>query len=134
MARLLIWLTTLITFVGLDAIWLTTMGPRLYHEVLSDHMKPGLDLPPVVAFYLIFTTALVVLVVLPAVEGGTFFKALAMGALFGFAAYATYDLSNQATLSFWQWRLTLIDMAWGTIASAIAALAGYEVGLFARQS
>lgn len=132
MALILVWTATLVTFLALDAIWLATMGPRIYTEVLSSHMKPGLDLPPTIAFYLIFTTALVVLVVLPAVESGGLFKALTFGAVFGLAAYATYDLTNQATLSFWQWRLTLIDMCWGTLVSAIAACVGYEVGAFSQ--
>ena len=52
-------------------------------------------------------------------------KAVAMGALLGLVAYATYDLSNLATLQGWSLAVTVVDIAWGTCVSGLAALAGF---------
>ena len=130
MQLFLTWLATLTAFIALDALWLMQMGPGIYRDVLGAQMRPAFDPAPAAVFYLIYSISLVVLAIMPALERGHHFRAAAAGALLGLAAYATYDLSNQATLRFWEWRLTLVDMAWGTFASATASLAGFQVATF----
>jgi uncharacterized membrane protein len=84
--------------------------------------------PAAIIFYLIFIVGILVFAVLPALEAKTAVKALTLGALFGFMAYATYDLTNLATLKNWPLTLTLIDMAWGAILSGSVATVSYFIG------
>jgi len=89
--------------------------------MLLDGFAPA----PAVAFYLLFAAGLVVLAVRPGLEAGSLRLATGNGAMLGLVAYATYDLTNQATLRNWTTALTLTDLAWGTLLSAIAATVGY---------
>ena len=120
-------------FLALDACWLTLMGDRLYRPVLGDMMAAKVRLGPAAAFYLIYITGLTLIATLPAIKAGDPRQAAISGALLGFVAYATYDLTNQATLRSWSTTLTLADLAWGTCVSAAAAFAGvYAARAFAR--
>lgn len=115
---------TAATFLVLDFVWLSTMVPAVYRPALGEMLSERLNFPAAIAFYVIFTLAVMYLAVLPGVRAQSVFAAMAAGAVFGFAAYATYDLTNMATLKLWSLKVSLIDMAWGTIATAIAAGAG----------
>jgi uncharacterized membrane protein len=104
------------------------MANALYRPALGDMLAPQFRLAPAVFFYLIFVAALAFFAVLPSLEPGKGLgTALLHGAIFGFAAYATYDLTNQATLRNWSTLLTVADLAWGTFLSALAAGAGHWV-------
>lgn len=116
--------TSLAAFLAIDAIWLTIMGPRFYKPLLGDLVLDRFAVAPAVAFYLIFGIGLVAFAVTPGFNAGRISVGAGMGALFGFVAYATYDLTNQATLKAWPLALTMVDMAWGALASAIAAAVG----------
>ena len=116
---------TLVAFLGIDAVWLSLAGGRLYRAVLKDILLEGFNPAPAVAFYLIFAAGLVILAVRPGLAAGSLRLAAGNGALLGFLAYATYDLSNQATLRNWTAALTLTDLAWGTALSAVAATVGF---------
>lgn len=109
----------------MDGVWLTVMGDKLYRPVLGDFMAKSVNLAPAVAFYLIYLAGLTFLATVPALREGSIVRAVVNGAVFGFVAYATYDLTNQATLTRWSTTITLSDMAWGTVMSLIAATAGY---------
>jgi len=109
----------------LDALWLTQMFERLYKPALGPLLAPGLRLDAAFAFYLMYVTGLVLLAVRPTVLAGGGPKAAALrGASLGTFAYATYDLTNQATLAVWPVHVSVIDIAWGTFASATASAAG----------
>ena len=108
-------------FLALDASWLATMCPRLYRPALGALMAPVPDWRAAAAFYALYLLGLVVLAVAPALERRDARVALRRGALLGLVAYATYDLTNQATLRGWPWTITLADLAWGTLASGSAA-------------
>jgi len=84
-------------------------------------------LAPAAVFYVLYIFGLVWFAILPGLEAGRWSKALINGVLFGLVAYATYDLTNQATLKVWSMRITLIDLGWGAFASAAACMAGYFV-------
>lgn len=113
------------TMAVVDIGWLTTMVDRLYRPIIGSIMTPTPDMVAAVAFYLIYIGGVVVLAVAPALKEGAWTRATINGAVLGFVAYATYDLTNQATLAVWQWKLTLIDMAWGTFLTTMAATGGY---------
>lgn len=114
---------TLFVFLALDACWLGIMGPRLYQPALGALMAPQVDWLAAALFYLIYIGGLLRFAVLPALSVRRPGVALCSGALFGFVAYATYDLTNQATLRGWPWAVTLVDLVWGATVSGVAAWA-----------
>ena len=115
----------LLPFGLLDAVWLSFMGPRLYRPTLGDILLTNVNVAPAIAFYLIYPIGILVFATLPALKAGSVAPAFLYAALFGALAYATYDLTNHATLRNWTLQLTLADMAWGTIASGLAGAASY---------
>jgi uncharacterized membrane protein len=119
---------TLAIFVVIDIAWLTVMGPRLYRPALGDLLLPQVNLKAAFAFYLLYPAGLVIFAVSPALKSGELATAAIMGALFGFFCYATYDLTNQATLRNWTTTVTLADIAWGTFVSGVAAVGAAWVG------
>ncbi|MCA3709680.1 MAG: DUF2177 family protein [Phenylobacterium sp.] len=125
MRWILTWMGVGGAFGILDALWLTQMFERLYKPALGPLLAPGLRLDAAFAFYLMYVTGLVLLAVRPTVLAGGGPKAAALrGASLGAFAYATYDLTNQATLAVWPVHVSVIDIAWGTFASATASAAG----------
>ncbi len=121
------YLSTLVAFVVIDFVWLTTMASRLYRPILGDILAPAVNFPPAIAFYLLYPLGIVIFAVLPALKSGGMTTALIYGALFGFFTYATYDLTNHATLRNWAWQITVIDIAWGSLIGAGAAAFGFWI-------
>lgn len=118
---------TLAVFVLVDLVWLGFVAKDFYRASIGHLMGDGFNLPAAFAFYLIYTAGILFFAVHPAVDAGTWTKAALLGAAFGFFAYATYDLTNLATLKNWPLPITLADMAWGSILTGIAATTGYAV-------
>ena len=116
---------TLVTFVAIDLIWLGIMAPRFYKPTLGDIGLASVNLPPAIAFYLLYPLGLVIFAVEPALRSGTAGTAVLYGALFGFFTYATYDLTSQATLRNWTSSLSVVDIAWGTVLGATSSLAAF---------
>ncbi len=121
-----------VTFAAIDAVWLTTMANRLYRPVIGSIMTDKPDMKAAVAFYLISIAGTVFLAIDPALREGSWTRAALNGAVLGFVAYATYDLTNQATLNVWSTKLTLIDLAWGTVLTMTSALGGYFAARWAE--
>lgn len=119
------WLGAALALASLDAVWLTIAGPALYRPALGPILAPAFRLAPAILFYLIYLVGVVIFAVAPAMGAKRWRVAMIRGALFGFFAYATYDLTNQATLAVWSASITLVDLAWGTILTAAGATAGY---------
>jgi uncharacterized membrane protein len=129
------YLAAFVVFGVVDLLWLTLVGAQLYRPILGDLLAPSVRVAPAAAFYLAFPVGLVVFCVLPALRGSSVLHAGLLGLLFGALAYATYDLTNHATLRVWSTQITLIDIAYGAFASAVASiLAFYAVTLLLRQS
>jgi uncharacterized membrane protein len=119
---------TLVVFLVLDAIWLGVIAPRFYRAQIGFLMA---DRPRWLAagvFYLIFVAGLVFFVVSPGVREGLLGKAALRGALFGLVTYATYDLTNLATVKGWPLLVTVVDLGWGTVLSATTALLSVWLG------
>ena len=121
------YLMTGLVFAGIDSIWLTVMSGYLYRPLLGDLLLDRFNVAPAVAFYLLYVGGIVIFAVSPAFEAGRWQTALVNGALFGLFAYATYDLTNQATLKGWSPIITLVDLGWGTVLTAAAATFGYLI-------
>lgn len=127
MKYLVAYVSAAVVFAALDAVWLSTMGNRLYRPALGPLLMDGFRLAPAIAFYVLFLAGVVIFGVSPALRSGQWTTALVMGGLFGFFCYATYDLTNMATLKLWPLRVTLVDMAWGTVLSGTSATVAYLV-------
>jgi uncharacterized membrane protein len=116
-----------LVFLSIDAVWLTLAAPSLYRPLIGDMLLERFNLLPAVLFYVIYIAGIVVFAISPAFSTGRWTTAMLHGALLGFAAYATYDLTNQATLRNWPVAVTVADLCWGTILTAFAATAGYLI-------
>ena len=121
-----------LTFAAIDFVWLTTMTNRLYKPVIGPIMADKPDMKAAVAFYLISIAGTVFLAIAPALKEGNWTRAAINGAALGFVAYATYDLTNQATLAVWQNKLTIIDLIWGTTLTMLSATGGYFAARWAE--
>ncbi|TCK23640.1 putative membrane protein [Ancylobacter aquaticus] len=116
--------STGLVFLALDALWLGFMSSRVYRPLIGELMAEQPNWPPAVLFYVLYIAGVVVFAVQPALASGRWTTALALGAFLGLVAYGTYDLTNHATLRNWPAAMTAIDLAWGTLLTALATTAG----------
>jgi uncharacterized membrane protein len=124
MAYVISYVATLVVVGICDFAWLSTVGATVYRPRLGNLLLDKPMLGAAVLFYLVYCAGIVVFAVAPALRGAAWGRALGMGALFGFFAYATYDLTNLATLRGWSGTVTVLDIAWGACLSAVGAAAG----------
>ena len=103
-----------ITFFLIDIVWLVVVARKLYRQELGFLMSDKPNWIAAAIFYLIFILGIVFFVIHPALEKGSWTYALFAGLLFGFITYATYDLTNLATIKNWPLKITIIDLIWGT--------------------
>lgn len=109
-----------IAFGILDSIWLRWAGPNLYRPVIGEIMADNFRLAPAIAFYLIYLAGMVYFAIRPGLESGSVAFAAFNGAILGALCYATFDLTSQAVFKVWSTQVSLMDIAWGTFATAIA--------------
>lgn len=114
-----------VSFLALDALWLGVVARSLYQREFGTMLLDKPNMGAAAAFYALYLVGVVVFAVKPALEAGSWSRALLQGALFGLIAYATYDLTNLATLKGFPIRVVAPDLAWGAFVTAAAALAGY---------
>ena len=117
----------LIIFVLIDAIWLGLVAPKFYKSQIGHLMSEKPNLIAALVFYLIFIVGVVYFVINPAIEAQSISKLLIGGILFGFITYATYDLTNLATLRDWPITVTIVDLIWGTTLSTLIGLFTYLI-------
>jgi uncharacterized membrane protein len=127
MSLLFTYLSVAATFVALDMIWLKTMVERLYRPVLGDMLRSQPDLAAAAVFYLAYPVGLIWFAVLPAQQDGGALRAFMSGVMLGCFTYATYDLTNQATLRNWSTALTVADVGWGSVLAGVSAWTGFLV-------
>ncbi len=125
---LVMYAITLVVFFAIDMIWLGVVAKGFYRRHLGPMLSPKVNWPAAILFYLLFIVGLLIFAIKPALAAGAPLRALAFGALFGLICYATYDLTNLATLKDWPLLVTVIDLVWGTVlggaVSWIAAVLG----------
>jgi uncharacterized membrane protein len=119
------YIVSLVVFLGVDFVWLSTMGAALYRATLGDLLAPTVRFPPAIVFYLAYPIGIVVFAVLPALAADSWMRGAALGLLFGALAYATYDLTNFATLRTWSLQITVLDIIYGAVATGAAAVVAY---------
>lgn len=119
------YITTAVSFLAIDFIWLGYIAKDFYRREIGTLLLEKFNMAAAVGFYLIFVVGILIFAVLPALQAGSWRTALIYGALFGFFTYATYDMTNLATLKGWSVSVVVVDMAWGAFLTGVAALAGY---------
>jgi uncharacterized membrane protein len=123
-----LYFSTLLVFFAVDMVWLGLVARSFYSNNLSYLMAPSVNWPAALLFYMLFIVGILVFVVLPGLKSGSVRDTLLRAALFGLITYATYDLTNLATLRDWPLVLSVVDMAWGATLSMIVSYAGLMIG------
>ena len=121
------YIVTAVIFLGLDALWLSQIALGMYRREIGTLLldKPNLVIAGL--FYLLFVIGIVVLAIVPALNGGGWTTALLNGAVLGLVAYGTYDGTNLSTLKNWSLTVTIADLLWGTALTAVSATIGYLI-------
>jgi uncharacterized membrane protein len=114
-------------FFAADMVWLGVAAKNFYTKQIGFLMKANVNWAAAIIFYLLFLAGLVVFVISPAVERGSWMRALLFGALFGLITYATYDLTNLATLKDWPLALTVVDLTWGMVLAGSVSVGTYLI-------
>lgn len=122
---LVMYAVTAVTFLAIDFIWLAFVARGLYADQIGHLLRAQPDFAAAGVFYLAFAAGIVFFAVNPAVAQGAPMTALINGAILGFLAYATYDVTNYSTLRDWPLTVSVIDTLWGTALTATAAFVGY---------
>ncbi|MCV2361311.1 DUF2177 family protein [Paucibacter sp. TC2R-5] len=110
-------------FFAIDMVWLGFVAKNFYRNQIGSLMKGEINWVAALVFYLLFVLGLVIFVIAPSIEKSSWMHALLFGATFGLITYATYDLSNLATLKDWPLLVTVVDLAWGaTLAASVSSV------------
>jgi len=122
-----LYLITLPVFFAIDMIWLGLVAKNFYAKQIGFLMKTNVNWPAAIIFYLLFIVGLVVFIITPALRQQSWQSALFFGALFGLISYATYDLTNLATINNWPLLVTIIDLIWGSVLAGSVSLISYLI-------
>jgi len=125
---ILLYLIVLAAFFLIDMIWLGLVARKFYREQLGFIMLDKINWPAAILFYLLFIAGLVYFVIRPALGQDCWFNAFLNGAFFGLICYATYDLSNLATLKNWPLKVTIADLIWGSVLCGVLSIIGFFSG------
>jgi len=123
-----LYVITLIAFFAIDMVWLGLVARTFYRQHLGFLMAPSPNWLAAIIFYLLFIVGILVFVVVPWLENGSLKTTLLRAALFGLITYATYDLTNLATLKDWPVLITVVDLAWGTVLSVAVSFVSFMAG------
>lgn len=124
---LLSYLLTAVVFFAIDLLWLGVIAKGLYNKWLGHLLAEKVNWIAAIVFYLLFIVGIFIFSILPAVDKNSVSRAIILGALFGFFTYATYDLTNLATLANWPLKVVFVDIAWGMVLTASVSCAGYYI-------
>ena len=127
MRLLATYFSALVLFMVMDLAWIGYIAKNFYQKNLGSLLATNPNWIAAAVFYLIFITGILAFVVLPAVEKGSLWQAIALGAFFGLVTYGTYDLTNHATLKNWPAIVTGVDMLWGAFIVAVVSAVAYVV-------
>jgi len=122
-----LYLIALPVFFIIDMVWLVLVAKNFYKDQIGFLMRPDINWIAAIIFYLLFIVGLVIFVITPAIEKGSWIQALILGALFGLITYATYDLTNLATFKDWPILVTIVDLVWGATLGALVSVITYFI-------
>lgn len=127
-----VYLFTVPLFFAIDIVWLGFVARGFYRRELDQFLAPQANWKAAVLFYLLYIVGILIFAVSPALEAESLARAALLGALFGFFTYATYDLTNLATLEGWPLEVVVVDVAWGSALCAAVASGAYTIGQWVR--
>jgi len=122
-----LYLLTVPIFFAIDLIWLGAIAKGFYQRQLGPLLAPKVNWGAAVSFYLLYIAGILFFAVRPALHEDSILKAALLGSLFGLITYATYDLTNLATLRHWPIRVVVVDIAWGMCLCSLVALCSFAV-------
>jgi uncharacterized membrane protein len=114
-------------FFAIDMVWLGLVAKNFYSKQIGFLMKTDVNWPAAIIFYLLFIVGLVLFVIAPALEKHSWVNALLFGVLFGLITYATYDLTNLATIKNWPFLVTIVDLIWGMVLAALVSVISFFI-------
>jgi uncharacterized membrane protein len=123
-----LYLLTVPIFFIIDILWIGWLGRAFYKKQIGFILSDQVNWTAAMAFYLIYIVGILVVAVVPALEKGLVTRAVLWGALFGFFTYATYDLTNMATIKGWPLAMVIVDVLWGTLLCALVAAGSFYAG------
>ncbi len=121
------YLLTAVVFFAIDIVWLGFIAKNLYRKYLGAFISDQVNWTAAIIFYLIYIIGISVFAIYPSANKDSFLHAILLGGLFGAIAYATYDLTNLATLKNWPLPIVFIDIAWGAVLTGMVSLAGFYI-------
>jgi len=121
------YLLTFMVFLMIDMLWLGVIAKNIYQKYLGDFLTDSVNWTAAFIFYFIYVVGISIFVIYPSINKGSVYHVILMGALFGFFTYATYDLTNLATLKGWPLPIVFIDIIWGSVLSAVVSLSGFYI-------
>ena len=121
------YLLTMVVFFAVDLLWLGVIAKNFYGKHLENFLADQVNWTAAIVFYLLFIVGIFIFVIIPSYEKQSYMHALIYGALFGFFTYATYDLTNLATLNNWPIKVVIIDIIWGMVLTATVSVSGYFI-------
>jgi len=124
-----LYILTVPVFFLIDMVWLGVVAKNFYQAKLGYLLGP-VNWPAALLFYFIYIVGILIFAVVPALHEGTTLKALGLGVLFGFFAYATYDLTNYATVRDWPLAIVIVDIMWGMVLTGSVATLSYLIGRY----
>ena len=116
---------TLLVFLIVDLVWLGYLAAGLYQKYIGSFLTDSVRWGVAFGFYGLFLGGIFIFAIYPAVQKNSLSTAIILGALFGFFTYATYDLTNLATLKGWPWQIVIIDILWGSFLTALVSVSGF---------
>jgi uncharacterized membrane protein len=122
-----LYFASLAVFFAVDMVWLGLVASSFYKKNLGYLMAPTVNWFAAIIFYLLFILGILVFVVLPGIKENSLLNTILRAALFGLITYATYDLTNLATIKDWPLSVTLVDLVWGMVLSTIVSISGFYV-------
>lgn len=120
-------IVTFSVFMVIDLIWLGVIAKKLYQKYLGYIMTSNINWIAAIIFYIIFVVGMLYFVIMPALNDMSLKKAIISGMAYGFITYATYDLTNLATLKNWPIMITIIDIIWGTTLASLTTVISYFI-------
>jgi uncharacterized membrane protein len=130
MSFIKLYLVSLFVFLAIDLLWLGVIAKNLYSQQIGFLMADTIRWGAALVFYALFIFGLMYFAIFPAFKQGDWSIALLNGALFGLICYATYDLTNLATLKGWPMKIVIYDLMWGTFISASVSSITFWIGTY----
>lgn len=123
-----LYLIAVVVFFAVDMVWLGYLARGFYRNNLDPVVNVDINWRAAIVFYLIYIAGILIFAIVPALRAESFQKAVVWGAMFGFFTYATYDLTNMATIRNWPLKMVVVDILWGTVLSTTVATLTYLGG------